>query len=95
MRLSEGKSKIVGLQLGEAMVNFIRPDLPPIKAKLALLAEDGSACGFIEKSNGWSERTQAALQALAEAVEEDALQHVFVVDEATKGEEKAEETPQF
>ena len=97
MKLSTAKPKIAGIQLGEASLNLIRPDQPPLRAKYALLAEEGDVCGFFEKANGWSEKTLAALQTLAECMEEDALGHIFFIEPGTEQAtaEKAEEPPQF
>jgi len=97
MKLTEAKCRVTGVQLGEAQLNFIRSDLVPIQAKIALLAEDGTVCGYFEKRNGWSEKTHVALQALADALEEDALVHLFQQPEAEAAPdaEKAEEPQQF
>lgn len=92
MKLSEQKSKIVGIMAGEVAINTIRPDLPPLRVKFALLADEGPI-GFSEIGNGggigsWSEKTTKALQALIDALEEDGLRMLF------KGEPQATETPQ-
>ncbi len=75
--MSDGKCKVVAIQLGEAALNLIRQDEVPIRVKVALLTEDGSPCGYFAKSNDWSEKTIDALRALADAVEEDCMNHLF------------------
>jgi hypothetical protein len=95
MRLSTAKPKVVGLQLGEASINLIRPDAVPIKAKLAIIGEEESACGYIEKHNGWSEKTLAALQELASCIEADALPHLFFEEDPATKEESQADPPQF
>lgn len=95
MKLSTAKPKTVGLQLGEASLNFIHPELAPIRAKLAILAEEGEICGYLEKSNAWSEKTMAALQALAECIEEDALPHIFLEESPQTKDESRVDPPQF
>ncbi len=95
--MSEGRCKVVGLQLGEAALNFIRTDEVPIRAKVALLSEEGSPCGFFTKNNGWSERTLEALRALADAIEEDCIPHIFDGGSAPANpstEEKEDGSPQ-
>ncbi len=77
MRMSDGRCKIIALQLGEAHLNLIRPNEVPIQAKVALLTEEGQPCGFFQKNNDWSEKTIEALRALAEAIEEDCIAHIF------------------
>jgi hypothetical protein len=98
MKPTKAKCRITAVQLGEGQVNLIRPDQVPIKAKFALLSEDGMACGFFEKSNNWSEKTHAKLQELAEAMEEDCLTALFEVGpEDSRASETVEpdEPPQF
>jgi hypothetical protein len=95
MKLSTAKPKIVGLQLGEAALNFIRPEVVPIKAKLAIIGEEDSTCGYIEKNNGWSEKTLAALQELASCIEADALPHLFFEEDPAAKEDSQAEPPQF
>jgi len=95
MKLSMAKPKIVGLQLGEASINFIHPDIVPIKAKLAIIGEEESTCGYIEKRNGWSEKTLTALQELASCIEADALPHLFFEEDPTTKEASQADPPQF
>jgi hypothetical protein len=95
VKLSTAKAKVIGLQLGEAELNVIRPGVPPIRAKFALLDEDATPCGYVEKANGWSEKTMGAMQALVECMEEDALKIVFMEETKPTEAEKAEEPPQF
>lgn len=87
MKLSEQKSKIVGIMAGEVAINTIRPDLLPLRVKFALLADEGPI-GFSETSCDWSDKTVKAMQAFIDALEEDGLRMLF------KGEPQATGTPQ-
>ena len=93
--MSDGRCRILGIQLGEAALNLILPGEVPIKAKFALLDEDGSPCGSFVKHNGWSESTLEALRALANAIEADAIGHVFEGDAVEGSSEKTDGPPQF
>lgn len=99
MKMSTAKPKIVGVQLGEAAINYVRPGEPPITAKFLLLAEGGGAvCGHMTKGGNWSEKSLAALQALVDSLEEDALSHIFEVDstkELGAPDSTSAEPPQF
>jgi hypothetical protein len=78
MRQSKSKSLIVGVQLGEAAINLIRPG-QPLTAQFALAREDGEFAGLVERRMDWSEKVHGALKALADAMEEDMLNHLFEV----------------
>lgn len=95
MKIVDAETRIKAIQLGEAKVNFIRPDQPPIWAKFALLSEEGSACGYFEKVNGWSEKVQQKIRELAEAMEEDALPHISKVTGSAPDKRNPDEPPQF
>lgn len=97
MKLTTAPTKIRGLLLGEATLNLIRMNEIPIKAKFALVDEEGNACGYFEKSNGWSEKTFEALQKLVGAMETDAHGVLFVDNEEapTASPEFSDEPPQF
>lgn len=89
MKLSEQPSKIYGLMAGEVTLNFIRPELPALRVRFALLTDDGPI-GFADVGAGgqWSEKTLKAMQAFTESLEEDALRLIF------KAAPQAPETPQ-
>jgi hypothetical protein len=95
MKLSTARPRIIGLHLGEASINFIRPDVVPIKAKLAIIGEEELACGYIEKSNGWSEKTLRALQELGSCIESDTLHHLFIEEDSQVQVDSSAEPPQF
>lgn len=96
MKITEDKCRIQAVMLGEATINFIRPDQVPVRAKFALLAgDDGSPCGFVEKANGWSEKTLTKMRELAESMEEDVLPHIFQVSGKTPEPSNPGEPPQF
>ncbi len=90
MKLVEAPTKIVGVHLGEASLNFIHEGIAPIKAKFALLAKDGSPIGYVEMSREWSEKTLDALKQLTAALEEEAAARVF---EITTGDAEAKAEP--
>lgn len=77
MRMSETPAKIVGVQLGEAAINFIRPGEVPIKAKFALMNKEGDVVGFVDVSNGWSDRAQEAMRAFSEVLEAEVMVRLF------------------
>lgn len=77
MRLSKSESRIVGVQLGEAHINVIKPGIPPLTADFALVREDEALCGMVQRRLEWSERVHLALRELIDAMEEDELSHVF------------------
>lgn len=89
MKLSEQPSRICGLMAAEITLNFIRSDSPPIKARFALLTDEGPV-GFSDIGGGgtWSEKTLKAMKAFTESLEEDALGLIF------KGSTQVQETPQ-
>ena len=95
MKLSTAKPKIIGVQLGEATINIILPGAVPIKAKFAILGEEESVCGYLDKYGGWSEKTLAALQELASCLETDALPHLFLEEDPQTQEANQAEPPQF
>lgn len=72
-----GETRIVGLRLGEAEIDLINGFPGILRAKFALLKDDGSNCGLVSKSLGWSEKTNAALLVFAEALEEDIYAEYF------------------
>lgn len=94
MKLSDSKSRIIGIQVGEIELNFIRPDKPPIKAKFALVG-DGGICGYFDKSEDWSEKSLEALRVFAEALEMDVLGRIFQVTGDATTDEKSNEPAQF
>lgn len=77
MKMSESASKICGVQLGEASLNFIRVGEVPIKAKFALLTKDGDVAGFVDVSNGWSEKVLEAMRTFSEVLEAEMLGRLF------------------
>lgn len=77
MKMSESASKICGVQLGEASLNFIRIGEPPIKAKFALLGKEEAVLGFVDMNNGWSDKVMEAMRVFSEALEEEILSRVF------------------
>lgn len=98
MKLTTAKSRVVGIQLGEASLNLIRMNEVPIKAKFALMTADGDVCGYVEKYNGWSDKVQEALRNFAEVLEEEGLKQLFEVTDAAESPQSnpdVAEPPQF
>jgi hypothetical protein len=98
VKLTASPSKIVGVQLGEAMLNLIRPGEPPIRAKFALLTKDETVAGFVDVSSNWSDKALNALQAFTEAMEEEAMRLIFEAaqpSETPAQPEERNEPPQF
>lgn len=98
MKLTEAKSVITGVHLGELKVNLIRDGLPPMRAKFALLNKDGGVVGLSKVTGGWSERAITALREFAAVLEEEAIGHMFegVAQAAeTPKAEATDEPPQF
>lgn len=77
MKMSESPSKIAGVQLGEAALNFIRIGVPPIAAKFALITKEGETAGFIEMGEGWSDKALEAMRTFSMVLEEEAMQRLF------------------
>lgn len=99
MKLSESPSKLIGLHLGEATINTMRPDLPPLKAKFALFSKEGEPVGYMEMTHGWSEKALEALRVFQAVLEEEAVPRIFEQpssspEETPKSEER-NEPPQF
>lgn len=99
MKMGTSRCKIVGVQLGEAAINYIRQNVPPIDAVFALISENGPV-GSVSRNMGWSPATMEAMQKFAEAMEADVMATVFD-DEPGAGEgeavdaEKSSEPQQF
>lgn len=96
MKFTTAPSKILGIHLGEASLNLMMSNIPPIKAKFALVTKDGDTSGYIEVKN-WSEKTIEALRVFVAQLEDDALELVFEVvkDPEVKDPEKSNEPTQF
>lgn len=77
MRISKSKSRIIGVQLGEATINRINPGVPALVATFALVREDGELAGRIDRRMEWPEKVVAALSNLQDALEEAAIDHLF------------------
>lgn len=77
MLSSKSKCRIVGVTLGEAHLNFIKPDVPPLTAEFGLVRDDEALAGMVQKRFEWSEKTMAAVAALQEAMEGDMLEAIF------------------
>lgn len=75
--MKTGETRIVGLRLGEAEIDIINGFPGILRTKFALIKDDGSNCGMVSKNLGWSEKTNAALQVFAEALEEDIYAEYF------------------
>lgn len=97
MKLTEAPTKIVGIQLGEAKLNFIRVGEAPIVAKFALITKEGDAAGFVDMMTGWSDKALEALRVFSEVLEEEALARIFTMAQAseTPQTEEHSEPPQF
>lgn len=96
MKLSTGKCRIVGIQVGEAQVNFVDPRKKPLTAKLVLLGEDGSPIGWAEGVSDWSEKTMKLFRELSESMEDDVKNVVFDEGQApAPPQEAAKEPEQF
>jgi hypothetical protein len=98
MKKTEASCKIIGVQLGEATISFFGEGGrgTPLKGKFALVDKEEQAAGYVEIRN-WSERTIVALLELQDAMEEDALAHLFDISPEAKSAEPNDETepPQF
>ncbi len=77
MTPSRSKCRIVGIELGKVVLNFIHPGIPPLTAEFSLIREDQERAGLLERRMGWGERTMKAIAELQAAMEEDTLEHVF------------------
>lgn len=96
MKLSDSACKIIGAQLGEVTLNYIRVDLPPVKAKFALINKEGETCGFMEIGHDWSEKVVEAARVFSEVLEEDALRRIFEQKEqVAEPSTQPNEPPQF
>ena len=101
MKLSGAKCRIVGVQLGEAEINLIRGDRPPLRVKMALLSEDGATCGYLDIIPS-SEKILDAVRQFAEVVETEVLPRIFEIDPGSEGSvsevtraSQVDEPPQF
>lgn len=98
MKLTDAPSRIVGVQLGEATLNFLQTGATPIRAKFALLGKEGDATGFVDITGPWSDKTLDALRTFMEVLEEEAVQRLFdgpaQAAETSQGEARPE-PPQF
>lgn len=79
MKNTTGKPRIVGVSLGEASLNFIKPGIPPITAVFGLVRDDDELAGRVEKRLEWSEKTMQALGVLQDCMEIDMLAALFDV----------------
>jgi hypothetical protein len=97
MKITDAPCKIKAVHLGEASINMIRMDQVPLKAKYALLSEDGNVCGYVEKSTGWSDRVLEKMKELGDIMEEEALGLIFSiqVDEENQAPKEESEPSQF
>lgn len=77
MRVSKSKTRVVGIQLGEATINRVKPGVPAISAVFALVREDNELCGHFERRAFWSDKVAQALSALQDALEEEAMEDLF------------------
>lgn len=91
MITTKAKSRLIGVELGEAHINFIRQGIPPITAQFALIREDEARAGMVERRAEWSDKVMRALGDLQAAMEEDMLDHLF---EAPPPEESSAEPQQ-
>jgi len=82
MKLSPGKSRITGLRATEIAIDTTVS--PTMKAVVMLLRDDGSAAGRAFKEGDWSEKTQKAVEAFVEAVEEEFVPDLFEQTEPTE-----------
>lgn len=97
MKLSEATPKIVGVQVGEAALNFIRVGEPALKVRFALISKDGNPVGFVDVGE-WSDKVLAAMRTFSEALEEEALSLIFeqsTQDVETPQAEERQGPPQF
>ena len=92
MLTTTGKPRIVGVTLGKAVINLIRPEIPPLTAEFGLVRDDEELAGLVEKRMEWSEKTINAIKVLQEAMEEDMLKALFDVPPAVPT--NPEEPPQ-
>lgn len=97
MKLSEAPTKIIGVALGEASINLIRPGELPFKARFAILTDSGTA-GYVDIGE-WTPEAAKALETFIAVLETEALNHLFKVPTAQAAEtpqgDAANEPPQF
>lgn len=94
MRAFKGRSRLVGLRLGEASINTIQPGVPPLSATFALVRDDGELAGRVDKRLEWSERTQKLLGELQASMEMDMAEALFELTPGDRGEPDSEEPSQ-
>jgi hypothetical protein len=89
VKLSEEKTKIIGVSLGELSLNVLMPDKPNgLKVRLALLADNGPIGVADFHGFQFSEKVHKAIEALVTAIEEEGLGFIFKI------ESQASETPE-
>lgn len=82
MKLSEEKTKLIGVQVGELALNVLMPDRPlGLKVRLALIADNGGPIGVAD-FNGphFSEKVHKAVATLIDAIEEEGLGFIFKIE---------------
>lgn len=98
MKVTTTETKILGVQVGEVSIDFLRVEMDGtfLKARFALLTDKGPT-GFMdlnERGGQWSEKTIAALKAFSASLEEDALKVIFKIsDVKTENKEGSENEP--
>lgn len=81
MKLTQGKCRITGVQLGEATVSYVQAGPSPLRAKFVLLKDEMDVAGEVVKTSDWSEKTMELIKALSDSMEEDAMASLFDMPE--------------
>lgn len=86
MLLSKSKSRIVGLSLGKAYINFMGGQI--LTAEFALIRDDDELTGLHERRMEWGEEVMKALATLQAAMERETLDHLFDPQPASSSDEE-------
>lgn len=90
----KGRSRIVGVRLGEVTINLIQQGVSPLVAVFALVRDDGELAGRVEKRFEWSERTKKLLSEFQVSLELDMAESLFELTPGDRGEPETEEPSQ-
>ena len=97
-----GLCRNADIQVGEVDLNLIRPDLPQMVVKFALVRADDVTSGFFHKRDNWSAATHQLLVQFIDSLEQDGLADLFqggnvvaVEDDDAEAPKKPSEPPQF
>lgn len=89
MRLTKGKSKIVGVRVGEMSLNTLQHERTRLSVSFVLLGDpetmDGLNAGRYTKESQWSNKAQEALGVFLDVLEQEAIHELFEVSEDDDG----------